>query len=134
MRTHTAAAEAWSSATRGKDRRILIVDSDDQFREGLYNFLLAAGYVHVNATKTFQKAIQKMKTSAYDIVVSEAGSRSIEGMSFVERITTANPETKLILMLKVEDQEKWKEKAGLRGIQFLLKPTFPQNLLYLLQY
>jgi len=119
--------------TSGNDRRILIVDSDDQFREGLYNFLLAAGYKDLNATKTFQKAIEKVKKSAYDAVISEAGSRSMEVLSFVEEMATANPEAKLILMLKVEDHERWKEKAGLTGIQFLLKPTFPQNLLYLLQ-
>lgn len=134
MTTQTASEERWSSAaTRGNDQRILIVDSDDQFREGLYNFLLAAGYKEVNATRTFHKAIEKIKKSTYDAVISEAGSRSMEVLSFVDHIATANPETKLILMLRVEDREKWKEKAGLTGIQFLLKPTFAQNLLYLLQ-
>jgi len=134
MRTYTTSEEGQSGAvTLGKDKRILIVDSDDQFREGLYNFLLAAGYEDVNATKTFQKALEKIKKSAYDVVVSEAGSRFTEGMSFAEGILKATPQVKLILMIKVEDREVWTEKAGSTGINFLLKPTFPQNLLYLLQ-
>jgi DNA-binding NtrC family response regulator len=119
--------------TNDQDQRILIVDSDAQFREGLYNFLLAAGYEQVDAAGSFTNALEKIRKSAYDVVVSEAGSRLMEGFAFAERIMKANPELKLILMIKVEDQENWTEKAGSTGFQFLLKPTFPQNLLYLLQ-
>ena len=119
-------------APNDTDQRILIVDSDDQFREGLYNFLLAAGYEDVDATETYPKALEKIRKSAYDVVVSEAGSRTKGGLTFAERIAKANPGVKIILMIKVEDQTNWTEKAGSTGFQFLLKPTFPQNLLYLL--
>lgn len=133
MRTHTkAAAGQMSTVTLGKDKRILIVDSDDQFREGLYNFLLAAGYEDVDASKSFPIALEKIRKSAYDVVVTEAGSRFLDGLAFAESLTKANPELKLILMLKIEDQQNWKEKVGSTRIQFLLKPTFPQSLLYLL--
>lgn len=112
---------------------ILIVDSDAQFREGLYNFLLAAGYEAVDAAKNFDTALEKIKKSEYDIVVSDAGSRFMEGMSFAERVLEENPQMKLILMIKLEDQEEWQEKAGTTGFRFLIKPTFPRNLLYLLR-
>lgn len=112
---------------------ILIVDSDAQFREGLYNFLLAAGYKEVDAAKTFDTALEKIKESGYDVVVSDAGSRFREGMSFAELVLKQNPEMKLILMIKLEDQQEWEEKAGATGFRILIKPTFPRNLLYLLQ-
>lgn len=112
---------------------ILIVDSDAQFREGLYNFLLAAGYKDVDSAKSFHKALEKIRKSAYDIVVSDSGSRFREGLTFAESVLKENPETKLILMIKLEDQKEWEEKAGATGFRFLIKPTFPRNLLYLLQ-
>ncbi|HEY3040106.1 MAG TPA: response regulator [Pyrinomonadaceae bacterium] len=117
-----------------KDRRILIVDSDDQFREGLYNFLLAAGYDDVDATKTFHAALARIRKSAYDVVVSNLDSRFSEGLAFAKRIVKVNPQMKLILMIGIEDQDHWAEEGALTGIQFLLKPTFPRNLLYLLQH
>ena len=112
---------------------ILIVDQDAQFREGLYNFLLSAGYEEVDAAKNFDKALEKIKESAYDVVVSDAGSRFMEGLRFAERVVKANPEMKLILMIRVEDQQEWEEKAASTEFLFLIKPTFPRNLLYLLQ-
>lgn len=119
-------------ATTEKEQRILIVDSDEQFREGLYNFLLAAGYEDVDATETYSQALEKIKKSAYHVVVSEAGSRTKGGLTFAEHLAKAIPGVKIILMIKVEDQKHWTEKDGSTGFQFLLKPTFPQNLLYLL--
>ena len=116
-----------------KVRRILIVDSDVQFREGLHNFLLAEGYQEVDATETYSKALEKLKKTTYDAVVAEAGSRANGGLTFAELIVKENPHVKIILMLKVEDQKNWTESTGSTGFQFLLKPTFPQNLLYLLQ-
>jgi DNA-binding NtrC family response regulator len=112
---------------------ILIVDTDAQFREGLHNFLLAAGYENVDAVKSFDKALEKIDESEYDVVVSDAGSHFMEGFAFADGIVRDKPDVKLILMIEVKDQQQWAEKAGSKGFRFLIKPTFPQNLLYLLQ-
>jgi two-component system, response regulator FlrC len=136
MRTHTVHERSGLSlrVDSEKDQRILIVDSDDQFREGLHNFLLAAGYDDVDATKSFTAALARIRKSAYDVVVSDLDSRFSDGLAFAKRVVKGNPEIKLILMIKVEDQENWTEQSELTGIQFLLKATFPRNLLYLLQH
>ena len=116
-----------------KDQAILIVEPDAQFREGLHNFLLSAGYRHIDATKSFELALEKIKKSAYDIVLLDAGSRFTDALKFMEDMKNLNPRVKLILMIRGEDQLEWEEKASAMEFQFLIKPTFPRNLLYLLQ-
>lgn len=130
---NTSLQKEFISVAPDKTRRILIVDSDDQFREGLYNFLLAAGYDDVDAAKTFSAALARIRKSAYEIIISELDSKFSEGLSFAQTVVKLNPRIKLIFMTRVDDQENWAEEAGLRGVQFLLKPTFPSNLLYLLR-
>lgn len=134
MRLQNAYQQEIINVASDKTRRILIVDSDDQFREGFYNFLLAAGYDEVDADKTFSAALARIRKSAYDIVISDLDSRFSEGLAFAKAVLKLSPDMKLILMIKTEDQENWTEEPGLAGVPFLLKPTFPRNLLYLLQH
>jgi DNA-binding NtrC family response regulator len=117
-----------------KNRCILIVDPDAHFREGLYNFLLSAGYEKVASAENLRAVLEKIKDSAYDTVVLDAGPPLVDDLTVVRGIVELNPSMKIILMIRDEDQHGWNEKGGkAREFQFLIKSTFARNLLYLLE-
>jgi DNA-binding response OmpR family regulator len=58
---------------KAKDQLILIVDLDAHFREGLYNFLLSAGYERVDSAENYRNALEKTRETEYDVVLLDAG-------------------------------------------------------------
>ena len=114
---------------------ILIVEPDVQFREELYNFLLAAGYETVTAIDTLAIILDNIRLSAYDIVLADAGSPWGNELQLAKDLGKLNVKTKIILMIEAEDQEVWNQIAAqVVGASFLIKDTFAWNLLYLLMH
>jgi DNA-binding response OmpR family regulator len=112
---------------------ILIVEPDAQFREELYNFLLAAGYDTVTAIDTLAIVLDNTRLSAYDIILADAGSPWGNELQLAKDLGKLNVNTKIILMIKAKDQEVWNQSAAqVVGVSFLIKDTFARNLLYLL--
>ena len=112
---------------------ILIVEPDAQFREELYNFLLAAGYETVTAVDTLAIVLDNIRLSAYDVVLADAGSPGGDELQLAKDLGQLNVKTKIILMIEAEDQEVWNQIAAqTAGASFLIKNTFARNLLYLL--
>jgi DNA-binding NtrC family response regulator len=116
-----------------KHQSILIVEPDAQFREELYNFLLAAGYETVTAIDTSAIVLDNIRLSAYDVVLADAGSPWGKELQLAKDIGQLNVKTKIILMIEAEDLEVWNQIAAqVVGVSFLIKKTFARNLLYLL--
>jgi DNA-binding NarL/FixJ family response regulator len=112
---------------------ILIVEPDAQFREELYNFLLAAGYETVTATDNLASVLDNTCLSAYDVILADAGSPWDNELQSAKDLAKLSPTTKIILMIEAEDQEVWNQIAAqTAGASFLIKNTFARNLLYLL--
>jgi DNA-binding NtrC family response regulator len=116
-----------------KCQSILIVEPDVQFREELHNFLLAAGYEMVTATDTLATVLDKIDLSAYDVILSDAGSLWDSKLEAAKNFAPMNPNMKIILMIEAEDQRIWGQcSVQMAGASFLIKSTFARNLLYLL--
>ncbi len=117
-----------------KRQSILIIEPNAQFREELYNFLLSAGYGNITATDSLAAALDKIGQSAYDVVVADAGSPWESGLQSAEDLARLSPKTKVILMIKAEDQQVWNQLAEEAvEVRFLIKTTFARTLLFLLE-
>ena len=116
-----------------KSRPILIIEPDAQFREELYNFLLAAGYEQVTATDSVTTVLASIRHAAYDVILAAAAAPGAGGLQVAHDIAALSPTTKTILMINAEDQDAWQQRAAhIVGVHFLLKLTFAHNVLYLL--
>jgi DNA-binding NtrC family response regulator len=112
---------------------ILIVEPDVQFREELYNFLLSDGYEDVTAIDSLAVVPVLMRRAAYDVILADAGAPSDSGLQIAKNLATLSPTTKIILMIKAEDQQAWNQLAMQTiGMHFLIKTAFARDLLYLL--
>ena len=123
-----------SSEKTAKRQSILIIEPNAQFREELCNFLLSAGYENVAAVESLSEALDKIRQSAFEVVVIDAGSPHVGGPRLAQDLAQLSPGMKVILMIKAEDQQMWNQIAAQVGeVCFLIKTTFAQNLLYLLE-
>lgn len=113
---------------------ILIIEPNAPFREELYNFLLSAGYENVAAAESLAAALDKIGWAAYEVVVADVGSPGKGGLQLTTDLAKLSPKSKIIVMIEDEDQQAWDQAAAeLAGIQFLIKTTFAQNLLFLIE-
>jgi two-component system, response regulator YesN len=119
---------------KAKDQLILIVDLDAHFREGLYNFLLSAGYERVDSAENYRNALEKTRETEYDVVLLDAGSSLKAGQEAADGIAASNPKAKVILMVGSQEQKEPNHEAGSKSeYQYLIKAAFARNLLYLLE-
>jgi DNA-binding NtrC family response regulator len=124
----------WGGMKTAKHQSILIVEPSVQFREELYNFLLADGYEHVMVTDSLATVLEHIRHAAYDVILADAGVPWSSGLQVAKNVATLSPTTKIILMINAEDQQTWDQLAVQAvGMHFLIKSTFARNLLYLLE-
>jgi DNA-binding NtrC family response regulator len=117
-----------------KYQSILIVEPNMQFREELYNFLLADGYEHVTATANVATVLEHIRHAAYDVILADAGAPWGSALQIAKNVATLSPTTKIVLMIHAEDQQTWNQlTVQAVGMHFLIKSTFARNLLYLLE-
>jgi CheY-like chemotaxis protein len=117
-----------------KHQSILIAEPNVQFREELYNFLLADGYKHVMATDSLITVFEHICYAAFDVILTDAGEPSDSGLQVAKNLATLSPTTKIILMINVKGQQAWDQLAAQAvGMHFLIKSTFARNLFYLLE-
>jgi len=119
---------------KAKDQLILIVDLDAHFREGLYNFLLSAGYERVDSAENYHNALEKTRETEYDVVLLDAGSSLRAGRDAADGIAGSSPKAKVILMVGSQEQKQLNHEARSSSkYQYLIKAAFARNLLYLLE-
>jgi len=113
---------------------ILIIEPNEHLREEIFNFLLSAGYEEVAAADSPNATLDKIRQSAYDIVVADAGKSLTAVLQLARDLAGISPSARIIFMINAEDQQSWDQIAARSGnIRFLIKTDFARNLLYLLE-
>jgi CheY-like chemotaxis protein len=113
---------------------ILIIEPNAQLREEIVNFLLSAGYEDVAATDSLPSALDKLRQSAYEVTVADAGRPLTTDLQFAADLAGLKPDARIIFTINAEDQQSWDQIAAQSvGARFLIKTDFARNLLYLLE-
>lgn len=117
-----------------KRQSILIIEPNSQFREEIFNFLLSAGFEEVTETDSLAAALDKLRESAYDVILKDAGKPLAGPLKFSSDLAELRPEIKIIHMINSEDQLLWDQiVAQSVEIRFVIKSDFHRSLLYLLE-
>lgn len=108
---------------------ILIYDRDALFREGLRNFLLAAGCSEVRVVATVREALAALRHEHYEHVligISQAFSCERRLATVAQRL---QPTTKIFLLISAKDQPFIKDLS----FEYIIKEQVFSNLSELLQ-
>ena len=99
---------------------ILVVDDDEAIRDTLYD-LLSEQYVCQTA-ETAEKAFARLEVDVYDVVLTDISMPGISGLELLGRVRQDYPDTPVIIISGISDQEHAKGLIKLGAFEYLLKP------------
>jgi two-component system, NtrC family, response regulator PilR len=99
---------------------ILVVDDDDVIRDTLCE-LLSQDYFCQTAD-TAEKALARLKTGSFDVVLTDISMPGLSGLELLNRILRQYPTTPVIIISGISDQEQAQGLIRLGAFDYLLKP------------
>jgi len=100
--------------------KILVVDDDDTIRDTLYE-LLSEEYLCQTA-ETAEKAFARLEADTYDVVLTDISMPGLSGLELLGHIRQKFPNTPVIMISGIGDEEHAKGLIRLGAFDFLLKP------------
>jgi DNA-binding NtrC family response regulator len=100
--------------------RVLLVDDDETIRDTLYE-LLSANYVCQTA-ETAEKAFARLEADQYDVVLTDISMPGLSGLELLGHVRQKFPNTPVIIVSGIGDQEHAQGLIKLGAFDFLLKP------------
>jgi DNA-binding NtrC family response regulator len=99
---------------------ILIVDDDDVIRETLCE-LLSSQYVCETA-ETAEQALATLQAKRFDVVLTDISMPGLTGLDLLEKVQNLHPETPVIVISGVSDQDQAHRLLSLGAFDYLQKP------------
>jgi DNA-binding NtrC family response regulator len=103
-----------------KMSRILVVDDDETIRDTLYE-LLSEEYLCQTA-ETAEKAFARLEADPYDVVLTDISMPGLSGLELLGQVRQRFPQTPVIIISGISDQEHAQGLIKLGAFDFLLKP------------
>ncbi len=113
----------------GPSVSILLFDHDTLFREAVRNFLLAAGYPHVDVAPSAPEALVKLHSERYRHVLIGLSRPLSEGQELAAEAQRLQPDAKIFPLIHAEDQPFLHNDA----FEYLIKESIFANLLEVLE-
>ncbi|MDQ6653947.1 MAG: response regulator [Acidobacteriota bacterium] len=99
---------------------VLVVDDDDTIRDALYEFLSEEYVCHT--AETAEKAFTQLEGEAYDVVLTDISMPGLSGLELLGHVRQKFPNTPVIIISGISDQEHAKGLIQLGAFDFLIKP------------
>ncbi|HEX8634034.1 MAG TPA: response regulator [Pyrinomonadaceae bacterium] len=99
---------------------ILVVDDDSTIRDILYDLLSEEHLCHV--AETAERALGWLATDVYDVVLTDISMPGLSGIELLSHVRQNQPQTPVIIISGIQDQEHAKGMMTLGAFDYLLKP------------
>jgi len=100
--------------------RILLVDDDETIRDTLYELL--SEYYICQTAETAEKAFARLEADQYDVVLTDISMPGLSGLELLGHVRQKFPDTPVIIISGIGDQEHAQGLIRLGAFDFLLKP------------
>ena len=99
---------------------VLVVDDDDVIRETLLELL--EGNYQCQEASTAEEALRKLQAQPFDLVLTDVSMPGLSGGELLQRVRELYPETPVIIMSGLSDQEQAQSLISRGAFDYLLKP------------
>ena len=99
---------------------ILIVDDDEAVRDTLYDLFSESHMCHL--ADTAERAIAWLDQGAYDVVLTDISMPGLSGVELLGHVRQRRPDTPVVVISGITDQEHAKGLLRLGAFDYLLKP------------
>jgi two-component system response regulator PilR (NtrC family) len=100
--------------------KVLVVDDDETIRDTLHE-LLSEEYLCQTA-ETAEKAFAKLEADSYDVVLTDISMPGLSGLELLGHIRQKFPNTVVIMISGIGDEDHAQGLIKLGAFDFLLKP------------
>lgn len=99
---------------------ILVVDDDETIRDMLYDLFEENHRCHL--AETAEQAISYLETEHYDVILTDISMPGLSGLELLGYVRQSQPDTPVIVITGIQDQEHAQGLVNLGAFHFLLKP------------
>jgi two-component system, NtrC family, response regulator PilR len=99
---------------------ILVVDDDDVIRDTLCE-LFSLDH-HCQQASTAEEALQKLESRPFDVVLTDISMPGLSGHELLSRVLNLYPETPVIIISGLTDEEQAQSLISRGAFDYLLKP------------
>lgn len=99
---------------------ILVVDDDEAIRDMLYELFEETHRCHV--AETAEQALSFLETEHYDVILTDISMPGLSGLELLGHVRQAQPDTPVIVITGIHDQEHALGLLRLGAFHVLLKP------------
>jgi DNA-binding NtrC family response regulator len=99
---------------------VLVVDDDDVIRETLLELL--DGNYQCQEASTAEEALRKLEAQPFDVVLTDISMPGLSGSELLQRARELYPNTPVIIMSGLSDQEQAHSLINRGAFDYLLKP------------
>ncbi|MFN2492976.1 MAG: response regulator [Pyrinomonadaceae bacterium] len=99
---------------------ILVVDDDETIRDTLYELLSEEYDCHT--ADTAEKAFSRLESDTYDVVLTDISMPGLSGLELLGHVRQKFPNTPVIIISGISDQEHAQGLIQLGAFDFLVKP------------
>jgi len=100
--------------------RILVVDDDETIRDTLYELLSEEH--DCQTAQTAEQALARLEVDSYDLVLTDISMPGLSGLELLGHVRQKYPDTPVIIISGISDQEHAQGLIRLGAFEFLLKP------------
>jgi DNA-binding NarL/FixJ family response regulator len=114
--------------------RVVIVDDNDDFREGLFHFLnFSTGFDVVGCFANPINIVENITRAQPDVILMDIDMPHITGIEAVKILKTHFKRLNILMLTVFEDEERVFKAMQAGAIGYLLKKTPPQKVLEAIQ-
>ncbi len=99
---------------------ILVVDDDAAIRDTLYDLFTEDHLCHV--AETAERALSWLAADVYDVVLTDISMPGLSGIELLGHVRHNRPQTPVIIISGIQDQEHAQGLIALGAFHYLLKP------------
>lgn len=114
-------------AKLGESITILVVDNDEDVREGLCRILSHAGYT-VDVAANGMEALAYVKHRSCQLVITDILMPGMDGLTLLERLRELRPSLPVLLITAFGDWGSYSRAVELRAAAYLTKPFRSEQL------
>lgn len=99
---------------------ILVVDDDEMIRDMLYDLFEETHRCHL--AETAERALSYLETEHYDVILTDISMPGLSGLELLGYVRQHMPDTPVIVITGIHDQEHAEGLLKLGAFHLLLKP------------
>ena len=107
--------------------RILVIESDQEIRSLLIDFIKDEGY-EADSVEKGTYAFKKLMTGSFDLIITDIRLPGFSGLDILLGLKKIQPETPVVVITAFESEDAYSEARERGANAYLEKPIQPKKL------